>query len=735
MRNQQNLTIVITPLIVIAVVLSLNIIQRKCNHHYNSIHLVSMLLILMILMMLDEEQENYIFTTNILYTLFIKKKVGARKQTQLYLIILGIALQIKSFTQTYNIEQLILVIISSLIQIGLTFFNREYQKKELTYLSELNSPRGQNIDKIIENFNWLQGSNALLYDSNKLVLHDFQLNQNHMQRLFQTGLFFQCNSQLMDLYELMSYVSSQGKYVTKPFHQFLSKDNRVIVNLVIQVHNDQIFYLVHYQDIPKLDNKLKSLLDISSSISHELSSHLNCIITIAQLSFDNPDLSLIIKENIIEPILTNSQQLELIINNLRDYNNIQSNNFMSQIQQFSIVQEIFHICGLFRKIIDEKQIILELLFSIENYVIESDMQRFRQIFYQLMQNAIKFTNNKIIIALRNEGINLIKIEIIDKGQGMDQQEQKTLKEILSINKLVRVSIKSVGCSLGLFISNLLAQKVGDERKIDFESTPNIGSSFRFWLKNYELQKAYHSNSTIKRISLELYQDAQLDNLIQAQSILDEQHSNSRLSVQRRNHVVMKSEKVGEENLTINFVDEEQKLVSNPPFLKINRKSMNQFVQPLDMSTNCCAKVLIVDDEYFNIFALEAFMKQQKYKTESAYDGQQALNKILSKSQNPCLNCKTNNFQLIFLDINMPHMDGIQTVREIKKMVKHGLIPNVCCAANSAFSDLDTKQRSYDAGMDIYLTKPLSLPILRSLIHKVFLQEFFLTTKNNIINNI
>ena len=48
------------------------------------------------------------------------------------------------------------------------------------------------------------------------------------------------------------------------------------------------------------------MLDISSSISHELSSHLNCIITIAQLSYDDPDINIIIKDSIIEPILTNS---------------------------------------------------------------------------------------------------------------------------------------------------------------------------------------------------------------------------------------------------------------------------------------------------------------------------------------------------------------------------------------------------------------------------------------------
>ena len=35
--------------------------------------------------------------------------------------------------------------------------------------------------------------------------------------------------------------------------------------------------------------------------------------------------------------------------------------------------------------------------------------------------------------------------------------------------MIRVSIKSIGCSLGLYISNLLAKKIGDERKIDFDS--------------------------------------------------------------------------------------------------------------------------------------------------------------------------------------------------------------------------------------------------------------------------
>ena len=68
---------------------------------------------------------------------------------------------------------------------------------------------------------------------------------------------------------------------------------------------------------------------------------------------------------------------------------------------------------------------------------------------------------------------------------MDENEQSQLMEIFKLEKLARVSKKSVGCSLGLHISNLLAKKIGDNRAIHFESVINKGSMFAFWIKNFE----------------------------------------------------------------------------------------------------------------------------------------------------------------------------------------------------------------------------------------------------------
>ena len=68
---------------------------------------------------------------------------------------------------------------------------------------------------------------------------------------------------------------------------------------------------------------------------------------------------------------------------------------------------------------------------------------------------------------------------------MDESEQHQLLEVLRIGKPARVSKKSVGCSLGLLISNILAKKIGDNRHIQFESAIKKGSTFTFWIKNFE----------------------------------------------------------------------------------------------------------------------------------------------------------------------------------------------------------------------------------------------------------
>lgn len=64
---------------------------------------------------------------------------------------------------------------------------------------------------------------------------------------------------------------------------------------------------------------------------------------------------------------------------------------------------------------------------------------------------------------------------------------------------------------------------------------------------------------------------------------------------------------------------------------------------------------------------------------------------------------------------MPIMGGIETVRVIKKMVENKIIKKVFVIANTGFSDLETKEKAYDAGIDYFMTKPLNLLNFRTLV--------------------
>ncbi len=101
-------------------------------------------------------------------------------------------------------------------------------------------------------------------------------------------------------------------------------------------------------------------------------------------------------------------------------------------------------------------------------------------------------------------------------------------------------------------------------------------------------------------------------------------------------------------------------------------------------------ILVVDDDKEIVKAIEIYLGKENYKIFKAYDGEQALNQI-----------KTNNIQLVILDIMMPQKDGIETLEEIRKDKR---IPVIMLSAKS--EDID-KINGLNCGADDYVTKPFN----------------------------
>jgi CheY-like chemotaxis protein len=105
------------------------------------------------------------------------------------------------------------------------------------------------------------------------------------------------------------------------------------------------------------------------------------------------------------------------------------------------------------------------------------------------------------------------------------------------------------------------------------------------------------------------------------------------------------------------------------------------------------KVLIVDDDIRNIFALDSLLCERGFITISAYNGKEAILELE----------KNKDIDIILMDIMMPVMDGYEAIEKIKKDSKNRNIPIIALTAKAQKED---RQKCLDVGADDYITKPI-----------------------------
>ena len=113
------------------------------------------------------------------------------------------------------------------------------------------------------------------------------------------------------------------------------------------------------------------------------------------------------------------------------------------------------------------------------------------------------------------------------------------------------------------------------------------------------------------------------------------------------------------------------------------------------------KVLVVDDDMRNIFAMTTALEPWKMQVLYAENGQQALD-ILAK---------TPDVDLVLMDIMMPEMDGWECTRRIRAQAKFKKLPILAVTAKAMRGD---REKCLEAGANDYITKPVDLEQLRSL---------------------
>ena len=220
----------------------------------------------------------------------------------------------------------------------------------------------------------------------------------------------------------------------------------------------------------KTAEKIKT--DFIANVSHELRTPLNAIIGFSDLLQNKRIGELNEKQTgYVKDIQASSINLLGMINEILDISKLENSSTQLVKQTFDISMVINEVTTLLYPLFEKKNI--KLIKNIEEFKINADYQKIKQVLFNLLSNALKFTKNKIKIIVQKIDSKVV-IKVIDNGIGIEKKNQKKIfNKFTQINDYSTKNESSTG--LGLTISKEFVKL--HNGKIEVESELNKGATF------------------------------------------------------------------------------------------------------------------------------------------------------------------------------------------------------------------------------------------------------------------
>ncbi|MBU2894448.1 two-component sensor histidine kinase BarA [Colwellia sp. D2M02] len=523
-------------------------------------------------------------------------------------------------------------------------------------------------------------------------------------------------------------------------------------------------------------SKVKS--EFLANMSHELRTPLNGVIGFTRQVLKTP-----LSDNqreYLQIIERSANNLLRIINDILDFSKLDAGKMVIENIPFSLRESLEETLTLIAPSAHKKNI--ELSVNIANTLPDSlvgDIMRIKQIVTNLIANAIKFTQEgSVTIEIGPEQITdeqretlgdkaiRLKITVTDTGIGMTEQQQRTIFDAFtqadqSITRLYG------GTGLGLVISQRLAQEMQGD--IAFNSEKKVGSSFWFTfqceinpiplvieLDNHHLtnksvlyyEENQHSHIATSKILQQWHMNIvsasnphQLAQILshneQAQkgfdyALIGHSHTATALSALKKTiaQVQPRADKIYLA-LNSNSPSLQEALIASgavncisKPLTPIN---LSRALQPKTKNEQLSItkskrkilpiKVLAVDDNEANLKLIQALLLEQVSEVVLAENGKQAVEL-----------CQKEAFSLIFMDIQMPIMDGISALKAIKNTVHNDSTAIIAVTAHALSGE---REKMHQQGFNAYMTKPIDETMLSHIIYEYCDIEHFINEEANI----
>lgn len=542
--------------------------------------------------------------------------------------------------------------------------------------------------------------------------------------------------------------------------QYLSSDVLAIENIDLDTHEgtkEAYKFLEALVETAKNDklialqaNEAKSLF--LANMSHEIRTPLNGIVGFTEI-LRSTNLTEE-QDEFLAIIDKSSENLLSIINNILDLSKIESNKIEIENIIFDAAEEFESAAETYSVSATEKNI--DLNYYMDPTIspkLKGDPTKIKEIIINLLSNAVKFTsyggeiNLEILKVTDEEGKNRVQFTVKDNGIGMTKDQQSRIFDAFS-QADVSITRKYGGTGLGLTISSQFVELMGG--KLELESAKDYGTSFFFSLPLEEVASSeINYMNAFADITIGKYEQdipTKLDTYLEKyftyfgptvkhfESIGDLKELDSKdvcknywvdIDKAKQNimdaiHHMDKSKLIVMANVTSrNKIEElglEQKNIIFKPITLTKLKTVlnntaNITPKLLEeaiatQETKFDAKILVTEDNIINQKLIKRILEEHGISVDIANNGLESFEKR-----------RSGTYDLIFMDIQMPVMDGIEATHEILDYEEdEGLdhIPIVALTANALKGD---RERFLSEGMDEYITKPIETTELLYVLNK------------------
>lgn len=410
----------------------------------------------------------------------------------------------------------------------------------------------------------------------------------------------------------------------------------------------------------EISSRYKS--EFLANMSHELRTPLNSMLILAQILSENTEGNLTDKQiEFAKTIYSSGHDLLSLINDILDLSKIESGKMTIAKTEINMAGFIEELRRKFLPLAQHKDLIFTVQVE-ENAptVVYTDELRLEQILVNLLSNAFKFTERGGVCLTLNcqtnpEGEQILIFAVLDSGIGIAPDQQKAIFEEFYQADGTN-SRKYGGTGLGLSISRKLAYLLGGH--IELQSRAGQGSTFTLFVPVGHVKVGQGTE-----IMAGLAEPAATGGCTEASEELMTQNS-------------------GEEQL--------------------------EFIAPERAPSLNKIKILLVDDDMRNVYALTTALENLSMEVVFGENGQEAIDIL---STDACID-------LVLMDIMMPEMDGYEAIRRIREKPEFEHLPIIALTAKAMKID---RERCLEVGASDYISKPVNIEQLHSLI-KVWLYK-------------